>query len=113
MNNIRKIIAEKIANLKDKRVTDYADGFNDGLIEAFKIFLEELPSPRTEQEILKEFEKLGWEVTQNDNGFIILCLSNIARIVILKQAKNYHINGLSNMQEHKLLNELFECYGWL
>ena len=41
MNKIRKIIADKIANLKDKRVNDYADGFNDGLIETFKIFLEE------------------------------------------------------------------------
>lgn len=40
MNKIRQIIADKIAELKDKRVTDYADGFNDGLIEAFKVFLE-------------------------------------------------------------------------
>ena len=68
---------------------------------------------RTEQEILNDFEKLGWKVTQNDDSCMIICFNGFARIVILKCAKQYSINNLCNMQEHKLLNELFEVYGWL
>ena len=114
MNNIRKIIAEKIANLKDKRTNDYADGFNDGLIEAFKIFLEEIPTPRTEQEILKDFEKLGYEIKDYDGVCITLKLGKIEVIDIWKAHKSYEITqGIEiTMQEHKLLNELFEVWQW-
>ena len=69
--------------------------------------------PRTEQEILKDFEKLGWKVTQNDDSCMIICFDSFARIVILKCNKEYAINNLFNMQEHKLLTDLFLCWGWL
>ena len=107
MNNIRKIIEERLdhAKMVYRNASEILE--LKGQIDAYQDCLN-LMQPRTEQELIKEFEKLGWKVTQNDNGFIILCLSNIARIVILKQAKNYHINGPIGMQEHKLLNELFE-----
>ena len=68
---------------------------------------------RTEQEILNDFEKRGWEVTQNDDSCMIICFDSFARIVILKCNKEYAINNLFNMQEHKLLHELFEVWQWL
>lgn len=68
---------------------------------------------RTEQEILNDFEKSGWKVTQNDDSCIIICYGGFARIVILKCTKKYSINNLCNMREHKLLNELFTVWGWL
>lgn len=114
MNNIRKIIADKIAELKDKRVTDYADGFNDGLFEAFKIFLEEIPAPRTEADILKDFEKLGWIVSRNDEDDFTLRLKGnpTCAIYIDKLSKEYSMSCCLDMQEHKLLSELFEVLGW-
>lgn len=69
--------------------------------------------PRTEQEILNDFEKSGWNITQNDDAFLILYYSGFDRIVILKYAKQYSIGILCNMREHKLLNELFTIWGWL
>ena len=69
--------------------------------------------PRTEQEILNDFEKLGWEVAQNDDSCMIICFDSFVRIVILKCYKEYAINNLFNMQEHKLLHELFEVWQWL
>lgn len=68
---------------------------------------------RTEQEILKDFEKLGWKVTQNDDSFIIICFDDFARIIIIKCTKTYSVGNLCNIQEHKLLNELFTVWGWL
>ena len=69
--------------------------------------------PRTEQEILNDFEERGWEITQNDDSCMIICYGGFARIVILKYTKKYSINNLCNMQEHKLLHELFEVWQWL
>lgn len=96
---------------------------------------------RTEQEILKDFEKLGYEVITNNKIGIILNLKTeflkegfrknhyveLERIHIFKQIKSYKkyqietINGhqvFSNkmwfsIQEHQLLHELFICYGWI
>ena len=68
---------------------------------------------RTEQEILDDFEKLGWKVTQNDGAFMIICYHDFARIVILKCTKTYSIGNLFTIQEHKLLNELFTVWGWV
>ena len=68
---------------------------------------------RTQNEVIKDFEKLGWKITQYDDDFIILCYGAVGRIVILKYAKNFHINGVCNMAEHLLLTELFTICGWL
>lgn len=112
MNNIRKIIEERLANAKND--LHYNDTNTEldwellkGQIEAYQDCLNLIPTPRTEQEILNDFEKLGWKVTQNDDSCMILCFNGFARIVILKCDKRYSINNLCNMQEHKLLNELF------
>ena len=68
---------------------------------------------RTEEQVLKDFEKLSWKVTQNEKDFLILCYGERARFVICKHLKSYSSNGLINMQEHKLLTELFQIWNWL
>ena len=70
---------------------------------------------RTEEEILKDFEKLGYEVKKNYDG---LCLFHIggSKIDIIKSGRKYDASmgtGYMHMQEHKLLNELFTIWGWI
>lgn len=87
---------------------------------------------RTEQEILKDFEKLGWNVA---SGYIDFTFKKIEKeqemfgdiyhhcyININKEKQNYSAIDLHSfntfryelsMQEHKLLHELFICYGWI
>lgn len=70
---------------------------------------------RTEKEILKDFEKLGYEVKESSDG---LCLFKMGgyKIDIRKYGRKYYaIMGdvYMHMQEHKLLHELFTCWGWI
>ena len=81
---------------------------------------------RTEQDILKNFEALGYEV-KNKNSKLTLFkwLSHFSEyyevIDINKYEKTYGKAirkielkcGVFTMQEHKLLNELFTIWGWL
>lgn len=74
---------------------------------------------RTEVEILKDFEKLGYEVVENNNIKVVL-QNNDIQIYFYKLFQEYGKEDIfSNeanrfdMQEHKLLNELFKCWGWL
>jgi hypothetical protein len=80
---------------------------------------------RTEEEVLKDFEKLGYEVDNDEIalelylheeiGFII----NNVEIFISKRKKRYIVRNLNDtsqsigMEEHKLLNELFAIWGWI
>ena len=75
---------------------------------------EILPAPRTEQEILKDFEALGY-VIKSDYRYISLCYFGEKVITISKPNKSYVIsqNVTLHMQEHKLLNELFTLWGWI
>lgn len=103
--------------------------------------LSYFPSPRTEQDVLKDFEALGYEVVTNneigiildfktaliENGFVKNHYMELERININKRTKSYkkdHIektNGHQvisdktwfSIQEHKLLNELFTIWGWI
>ena len=79
---------------------------------------------RTEQESLKDFEKLGYYLSSKKEGFlyngIILSNKNIKglEIHISFSMKSYakYDQGLCitiTMQEHLLLHELFECWGWI
>ena len=85
---------------------------------------------RTEEEILKDFEKLGWIVVDNRVDLVLKRLEKEMFIEIYpycyihidKEKHTYCvldiINGANykhelSMQEHKLLNELFVCWGWL
>ena len=121
MNNIRQIITERLENakndflnaIKNGNATDREIGELQYTVLTYQDCLNLIPAPRTEADILNDFEKLGWKVTQNDDSCMILCFNGFTRIVILKCNKQYSINNLCNMQEHKLLNELIEVWGWL
>ena len=85
---------------------------------------------RTEEEILKDFEKLGWIVVDNHVDLVLKRLEKEISIEIYpycyihinKEKQTYSVIDIHNganykyelsMQEHKLLHELFICYGWL
>lgn len=69
---------------------------------------------RSEEEILKDFEKLGYFIVENSNAFLKLELNDF-EIKIIKYAKKYCTSDWEyiDMQEHQLLHELFICYGWI
>lgn len=83
-----------------------------------------LPAPRTEQEILKDFEK-DYAIIKNNEYCLILVNEFNQIIEIDKACKRYQcyyyneetqhleLSTYIGMQEHKLLNELFEVWGWL
>lgn len=69
---------------------------------------------RTEEEILKDFEKLGYEIIENNSNWLeMLLVDENLRMMIFKADMTYTFDDYLDMQEHKLLNELFLCYGWL
>jgi hypothetical protein len=115
MNNIRKIIEERLGNA----MNDYLLANNTtkiylrGQIEAYQDCLNLFPAPRTEAELIKEFEKLGWKVYANNNEILWLELEGYGLIQIDKIDKSYKVTFAITIQEHKLLNELFICWGWL
>ena len=74
----------------------------------------------TEQDVLNEFEKIGWQVTRNDNICMILkreedvlTISKLSKWYhcCLPQANEYRLP--IDMDDHKLLHELFKIWGWL
>lgn len=122
MNNIRQIITERLENAINEYHT-YWDDLDmalsltyklEGQIEAYQDCLN-LMQPRTEADILKDFEKLGWIVSRNDEDYFTLRLKGnpTCAIWIDKLTKEYSMSCCLDMQEHKLLNELFICWGWL
>ena len=123
MNNIRQIITERLENARN----DYyylqknSDGSDDyklseiiGQMEAYHDCLI-LMQPRTEADILNDFEKLGWIVSRNDEDDFTLRLKGnpTCAIYIDKLSKEYSMSCCLDMQEHKLLNELFEVWQWI
>ena len=87
---------------------------NVNSLEALEIVLNLLPPARTEQEILDDFEELGWFISIKTNREIILRRNpeKYTAIWIDKLVKEYLSNAYLSIQEHKLLNELFEVWGW-
>ena len=79
---------------------------------------------RTEEQVLKDFEKLGYYLNLKKEGFpyygIILSNKNIKELEIhisfsMKSYAKYE-QGLCStidIQEHKLLTELFQIWNWL
>ena len=74
---------------------------------------------RTEEEVLNDFEKLGYEVKENTNIELVLG-TKFFFIKFKKLSKVYHtyyedgkLSSTINMQEHKLLTELFQIWNWL
>lgn len=80
---------------------------------------------RTEEEILKDFENLGYEVDNNEIALALNFHEELGRIIrntiifVSKRKKRYVVRSTSEisqsigMKEHKLLNELFTIWGWL
>ena len=84
---------------------------------------------RTEEEVLKDFEKLGYKVESNNSFYLRLGIQidenhfDQRKILINKDSKNYSKYILLDfeedrslnitMQEHQLLNELFNLWGWI
>lgn len=79
---------------------------------------------RTEQDVLKDFEKLGYGIEIDKVYKIIKLSNNMIFIRIFKNAKSYekyfeddtnalHYSGLITSLEHKLLNELFQLWRWI
>lgn len=133
MTKLEQIIEERLENARN----DYyylqknSDGSDDyklseiiGQMEAYQDCLI-LMQPRTEADILKDFEKLGLVIAKNDDFELILIDDCDRMIAIYKTLKRYDCYYFSEgykplqlstditMQEHKLLNELFNLWGWL
>jgi hypothetical protein len=126
MNNIRKIIEERLDNaINNYRQTSNINSrmYLQGQIEAYQDCLN-LMQPRTEQEILNDFEK-DYAIIKNNEWCLILVNEFNHIIEIDKACKRYQcyyyneetqyleLSTYIEMQEHKLLNELFICWGWL
>lgn len=78
---------------------------------------------RTEQDILKDFEELGYKIEIDEVYKIIRLYKNITSILIFEKARSYekyykkddgwYYSAIITHHEHKLLNELFTVWGWL
>lgn len=69
---------------------------------------------RTEEQILKDFEKLGYEiVTRNKKVIVLYSLKRDTRIFIYLKTKQVSFHDKMILKEHKLLNELFTIWNWL
>lgn len=80
-----------------------------------------LTDPRTEQDILNDFEKSGYETYSNPSFIMLENYNKNKMISVVRKKKEYEVIAIENnsndiyhasqpltMQEHKLLNELFE-----
>lgn len=69
---------------------------------------------RAEQEILKDFEKEGLKVIQNDNEFMVFEAMNGYTLTINKKYKEvFHKEDCAiGFEEIALLYELFLCWFW-
>jgi hypothetical protein len=126
MNNIRKIIEEHLENARNdyRKTTREFNAELKGQFEAYLDCLNLFPAPRTEQELIKEFEKLGYKIEMNNDLFLEIGRYNDEfdmheYICINKDEHTYekYLRGGETMaltiQEHKLLNELFEVWQWI
>ena len=121
---MKKILEERLENARNDWLLDKSD-YLRGQMVAYRDCLNLIPAPRTEQEILNDFEKLGYQIPINNESELDIgqqILDGWYGMRIYKYAKVYKtytiIKGECHcaetyMQEHKLLNELFECYGFL
>ena len=115
---MRKILEERLENAKlDYQYHKYHNLEGSRIlrdleceINIYQDCLNLLPPARTEQEILDDFEELGWFISIKTNREIILRRNpeKYTAIWIDKLVKEYLSNAYLSIQEHKLLNELFE-----
>lgn len=129
MNNIRQIINERLENAHNdhRRCLEDIDyplckvDELKGSILAYQDCLNLIPASRTEADILKDFEKLGYRVIKLSTMYLFETDEEERRIWIHTDLKEYGISIANKalafqtftMQEHKLLNELFEVWQWI
>ena len=75
---------------------------------------------RTEEEILKDFEKIGWLFLRNNERELafrkfdsVLSISKLSQWYSCSIPSSGRLSIPIDMQEHKLLHELFICWRWL
>lgn len=75
---------------------------------------------RTEKQVLDDFKKLGYTTIIKRNEYLKLqedfdeILFNFKNKTYLKSYGTYDFDNSSiTVEEHKLLHELFEIWGWL
>ena len=74
---------------------------------------------RNEQDILNDFEKLGYKIKVNNASMLYLttdCNVTIHINKIMKAFRKFFYNEETNyifIKEYKLLNELFQIWGWI
>lgn len=135
MNNIRKIINERLENARnhynntDLIIAPLLKSELRGEINTYQDCLNLIPAPRTEADILNDFEKLGWKVVDGyvnftlrkqyvyENGLFecvwhcFITINKENKTYSAEQRSNWNTKGYNlSMQEHKLLNELFICW---
>lgn len=66
------------------------------------------------EQVLKEFEELGYEWTDKKDGLInIKHKKDVAKdILIYTSSKDYISIWTISLQEHQLLTKLFKALGW-
>lgn len=74
---------------------------------------------RTEEQVLKDFERLGYEIIQNNDTRLVLQNDDI-EIYFYKKDKEYDKEDIFSNEanridilEHILINELIKVWGWL
>lgn len=80
---------------------------------------------RTEQDVLNDFEKIGYQIVVTNEKELSIGFQTVNGwfgMNIYKYAKSYEVYEIINatqfsvslgIQEHKLLNELFQIWGWI
>lgn len=75
---------------------------------------------RTEEQVIKDFEKIGYKLTQVNEYLIKLqkewdeILIDFKNKTYLKSYGTFDFDSVSiTVEEHKLLHELFKCWGWI
>lgn len=75
---------------------------------------------RTEEQVLKNFEELGYDIVENNdkclklryNACVIMNISRVSKCYNCYWKENLLRSNI-DMQEHKLLHELFTIWEWL
>ena len=69
---------------------------------------------RTEEEILKDFSKLGWEVVdRNKDHLTLFNLRKDTRIFMYFKSKRLSFHDKVDLKVFRLVVELTKCWGWL
>ena len=68
---------------------------------------------RTEEQILQDFEELGYSIMFQNHIWLELERNDDEYIRMFKGDETYTSSVVLGMQEHKLLTELFNLWGWL